>query len=75
MTDATAYREAEIALVVVRCGCGDPSSHLNAICPAPRSEHDLGVVSRSSDNPIKRLLWKLHGQPAANKRIQEANRS
>lgn len=73
--EIAAYKDAEIALVVVRCGCGDPSSHPNAVCPKPRAEHDLGVVSRISDNPIKRLLWNLYGRRAADQRIEEANRS
>lgn len=75
MTDAIAYKDAEISLVVTRCGCGNPGAHRGAVCPKPRAEHDLGVVSQTSDNPLKRLLWKFHGQPAADKRIQEANRS
>lgn len=75
MPDAIAYKDAEIALTVIRCGCGDPTSHSNAICPTPRSEHDLGVVTRISNNPLKRLLWNLHGKRAADRRIEEANRS
>jgi len=75
MTEVTTPVDVEIAIVVVRCGCGNPGGHPNAVCPTPRVEQDLGVVAFTSKNPLKRLLWALHGKPAADRRIQESNRS
>ena len=73
MADAIAYKEAEIQLKVVRCGCGNPSSHPNAICSTPRSETDLGTVAFISNSPWKQLLWRLYGLPASIRRIQKIN--
>lgn len=74
MTDAYAYKDAEIALKIVRCGCGNPLSHPNAICPMPQSENDLGRVAYISKNPLKRLWWNLYGLPRSIRRIKNLNR-
>jgi hypothetical protein len=74
VTEARAYKEATVALRVVRCGCGDPASHPGAICPHPRADDDLGVVAFTSNNPWKRLLWRLWGKSASERRIQHSNR-
>lgn len=74
MPDTFAYKDAEIALKVVRCGCGNPSSHSNAICPTPRDENDLGVVAYIAKNPLKRLWWNLYGLPRSIRRIKKSNK-
>lgn len=75
MPDAFAYKDAEIMLKVVKCGCGNPLSHQGRVCPEPRSENDLGTVSYISKNPLKRLWWRFYGLPASIRRIQNSNRS
>jgi hypothetical protein len=32
---------------VIRCGCGDPHSHIPNPCPTPSEIEDLGVVASS----------------------------
>jgi hypothetical protein len=39
---AEAPAEVTIEAVVIRCGCGDPTSHAGAVCPRPRAREDLG---------------------------------
>ena len=74
MTDAIAYKEAEIQLTIVRCGCGNPASHPNAICSTPRSATNLGIVAYISRNPLKRLLWRFYRHPMSKRRIEKLNK-
>jgi hypothetical protein len=55
-------QEASIAAVVVRCGCGDPASHLASACPKPRAVEDRGTVSYWHRSLWRRLLFKLFGR-------------
>jgi hypothetical protein len=36
--------KVEFSAIVMRCGCGDPKSHLPEPCPTPRAVEDLGVI-------------------------------
>ena len=73
--DLSAHKEAEVSLLVIRCGCGDPDSHMGAPCPAPRKTTDLGVVSFTSSNKRKQLFWDLFGKRKADERIEAEARS
>ncbi len=61
MTASADVREAEIRAVVIRCGCGEPSSHSAAPCPTPRALEDRGIVSYYHHNPLRRLLFRVKG--------------
>jgi hypothetical protein len=56
-----AVQEASVRAVVTRCGCGDPASHPEAVCPKGVTE-DLGVVSYYHRNPFKRLAFEVQRQ-------------
>ena len=42
---ADTHLEVDFEVVVFRCGCGDPHSHIPNPCPTPRAVEDLGVVA------------------------------
>lgn len=50
-------RSAEFHAVVVRCGCGDPTSHPGQVCPRPAKTENLGKVAAYYRNPLKAALW------------------
>lgn len=49
---------AQIDAVVIRCGCGDPTSHLGEVCPKGILVN-LGTVAYFHRNPLRRLAWEL----------------
>ena len=53
-------KSQKLHAVVVRCGCGNPSSHAGLACPTPRASESLGVIAFWHRNPLIRLLYKLH---------------
>lgn len=55
---AESVAEAEVSLVVIRCACGDPMSHVPAVCPQG-IEEDLGVVAYYNKSRVKRILWAV----------------
>lgn len=57
VTVAASTKEASIQAVVIRCGCGDPASHPDAVCPRPRATEDLGTIAYYHKNPLRRWLW------------------
>lgn len=59
VTVAASTKEASIQAVVIRCGCGDPASHPDAVCPRPRATEDLGTIAEYHQNPIRRRLRAL----------------
>lgn len=52
-------RSAEFHAVVIRCGCGNPSSHAGAVCPRPAKIEDRGKVAAYYRNPFRALAWKI----------------
>ena len=82
MSDAQAFvpARAEVTAVIIRaCAlCGSPRS-LEAPCagcgnPDAPVVTDLGMVSASYRNPLRRLWRHVVGEPAARRRIEQANR-
>lgn len=82
MSDAQAFvpARAEVTAVIIRgCSrCGSPRV-LGAPCagcgnPDAPVVTDLGAVSATYRNPLRRLAWHLAGGPLARRRIQNANR-
>ena len=65
MAVPTNVQESSLEAIVIRCGCGDPSSHLGTVCPTPRSREDLGVIAYYHRNPLRRWAWMF------NKRVRE----
>lgn len=53
-------REARIDITVIRCGCGNPTSHTGQHCPRPRQIEDHGTVSYYHRNPLRRWWWHLN---------------
>lgn len=49
-------KEALISVVIIRCGCNNPATHIGSTCPKGRIE-DRGVVSYWHKNPFKRLNY------------------
>ncbi len=56
---AANVREMALDAVIIRCGCGEPASHLEAVCPRPRAVEDQGTIAFTSRNPLRRLQWRL----------------
>ena len=82
MSESQAFvpAKAEVTAVIIRacalCGC---SRELGAPCAtcgntAPPVVTDLGVVSASYQNPLRRAWRHLIGGPLARRRINNANR-
>ena len=49
-------QEASLSAVVIRCGCSDPQSHYQKVCPDGIRE-DLGVISYWNRSPLKRFWY------------------
>jgi hypothetical protein len=69
--DLSTHSESEVAIAIIRCGCGAPDSHANGVCPTPRSTTDIGRVGYASNNRVKQALWDALGNHKANNRIRE----
>jgi hypothetical protein len=81
VSDAQAFvpARAEVAAVIIRAcaSCGSPRA-LETPCAgcgnaAPPEVTDLGVVSASYRNPLRRAWRHLVGGPLARRRIGDAN--
>lgn len=59
LTSKVPLKQASIEGVVVRCGCGDPASHANQVCPRPRRTEPLGTIAYYHASPWMRLLYRL----------------
>jgi hypothetical protein len=57
-------KRASVEAQVIRCGCGNPASHVGAHCPRPRKVENRGVVSYWHRNPLKRWWWSFTGRAA-----------
>lgn len=57
--DARQHSKVEIEAVIIRCNCGDPSSHLGRVCPTPGQVEDYGIVSYDHPRAINRAVWRL----------------
>ena len=60
---ANTEMEIDFEAKVIRCGCGDPESHLHPPrpCPMPRAVEDLGVIA-SNRTPESRRRWPFLGR-------------
>jgi hypothetical protein len=82
VSDSQAFvpARAEVTAVIIRaCAlCGSPREVERACAgcgnPDPPVVTDLGIVSASYRNPLRRLWRHLVGEPLARRRIQDANR-
>jgi hypothetical protein len=64
MTDvgARVSKMTEMRVTVTRCGCGDPSSHLNVCCPQGVADPSGTRVLRSYHNPLRQFVWDHTGR-------------
>ncbi len=46
MADTMVVGETTFQIIVTRCGCDQPLSHPDAVCPTPREVIDHGIVAR-----------------------------
>ncbi len=46
MANTMVKGETTFQVIVTRCGCDKPLSHLDAACPTPREVIDHGIVAR-----------------------------
>lgn len=53
------FRSSTISATVVRCGCGDPQSHIGAVCPRPRKTEKLGAIAFFHRNPLINAVGNL----------------
>ncbi len=81
MSEAFVPARAEVTAVIIRaCArCGSPRD-LGRPCgecgnPDPPEVTDLGVVSASYRNPLRRAWRHVTGDPLARRRIRNANRN
>jgi hypothetical protein len=56
MNAAGRVKQFSVEAVVIRCACGNPASHLDALCPVGVVE-DHGTVSYYHRNPLMRLRY------------------
>lgn len=56
--DTRVVEEATIEATIIRCRCGNPASHPDAVCPQGVAV-PLGVVSYYHRNPLRRLWWRF----------------
>lgn len=58
VNDQVPVRHAEIKATVIRCCCGDPSSHAGQVCPTGFREPER-TVAYWHRSLLKRAMWRI----------------